>query len=306
MTETAGARPLLPVILNEWPALVGTMPAVRLAALRIAAGLTFLVDLVWTYLPHAATLFGPGGLSPASLFEERFHAPHANGSLLRILPDTWGPTALILAGVVASLVLVSGRWARPAAIVCWVVALSLLHANFFLWNSGDLVRSVLLILVIVAPVDAAGVIGRPAQARTVYRWPATLILVQLSCIYFFSGVYKLMAPAWRDGTVMDNVLRDGNWSLISAWADSLPPAALLLTTWITLGWELLFPLAILWRPTRVAALLLGAVFHVGTAFTLEVGLFPWYALCLYVPFVPWERFAGSRVAASMASTSSAS
>jgi hypothetical protein len=44
--------------------------------------------------------------------------------------------------------------------------------------------------------------------------------------------------------------------------------------------------------TRTAALWLGVLFHVGTGLQLELGMFWLYALCLYLPLVPWERWAG--------------
>ena len=48
---------------------------------------------------------------------------------------------------------------------------------------------------------------------------------------------------------------------------------------------------VLWRRTRLAALLMGVAFHVGIGLTMELGVFAPYMLCLYVPLLPWERLA---------------
>jgi hypothetical protein len=39
----------------------------------------------------------------------------------------------------------------------------------------------------------------------------------------------------------------------------------------------------------VPLLIFGAVFHLGTGLLLQLGPFPFYMICLYLPFFPWER-----------------
>jgi hypothetical protein len=58
---------------------------------------------------------------------------------------------------------------------------------------------------------------------------------------------------------------------------------------LTLVWELGFPILAILPGTRVATLVLGVVFHLGTFITLEVGHFALYAIACYAMFVPWER-----------------
>jgi hypothetical protein len=36
---------------------------------------------------------------------------------------------------------------------------------------------------------------------------------------------------------------------------------------------------------------LGVLFHVGTAVLLQLGPFPFYMMCLYLPLLPWEKYA---------------
>jgi len=48
----------------------------------------------------------------------------------------------------------------------------------------------------------------------------------------------------------------------------------------------------LFRRTRVPALLFGAAFHLGILATMELGWFVPYVLCLYVPLLPWDRWLG--------------
>ena len=70
-------------------------------------------------------------------------------------------------------------------------------------------------------------------------------------------------------------------------------------------WEVSFALLVLNRWTRIVALLFGVGFHLGILATMELGYFVPYALCLYVPLVPWEwvadrwRFRAARETASV-------
>jgi hypothetical protein len=300
-----GTVPTLPWFLQSVRLLTGAIPAERLAAFRIGAALCLLVDIAWTYLPNLTLLYGPDGLSPRELFAAQFRYPHANWSLLRALPEAWGPQALIAVWILSALALLVGWRPHIAGLVAWACSVSFASANPFLNNSGDLVRNVTLLLVAVAHTGAAWGVSAPKTKVAVPAWPVAVIFLQLSCIYFVSGVHKSLSPAWRSGDVMWNVCHDLNWSLIPGLADHVPVAVYRLSAWATLWWELGFPLLILYPFTRKLALWLGAAFHIGCAVTLEVGMFPWWALALYVPLVPWERL-GRRYSAAAAETADAS
>ena len=44
------------------------------------------------------------------------------------------------------------------------------------------------------------------------------------------------------------------------------------------------------------ALILGILFHLGTGVLLQIGAFPLYMICLYLPLAPWERWVGRKAA----------
>ena len=110
-------------------------------------------------------------------------------------------------------------------------------------------------------------------------------------MYFFSAVLKLKGGTWHSGEALWLLMTNVAWTRWS-FAD-FPLAAWMTTslTWITLVWELAFPVLLCSRRTRWAALTVGAVFHLCTGLLLKLGLFPLYACCWYVPLLPWERLA---------------
>jgi hypothetical protein len=284
MTDTTsriGTVPHLPGALGRWSAISGWMPGDRLAALRIAAGLLLLFDMAATVWPYSHVLLSDHSLTAGDPFAGRFEWPHLRWSLSRLLP--YGAYVSASVATLAALGLITGVAIRASAIAAYLGTVSLFNDNSFAHNGGDQLRSFLFLMLAVAPAVPW------RSGALVPRWPLTVIRVQLSVMYGMNGIYKLQSPAWRDGTVMSNVLADLNWSLVPGLAPHIPDALMQAMTWTTLAWEVLFPLLILTRPTRNIALVLGVLFHVGTLLTLVVGLFPLYSLCLYVPFLPWER-----------------
>ena len=59
-------------------------------------------------------------------------------------------------------------------------------------------------------------------------------------------------------------------------------------TWSVLAWEILFPVLLFHRRTRILALWFGVSMHLGIFITMELGGFPLYVLAAYVPLL-WEE-----------------
>jgi hypothetical protein len=291
-----GLEPALPRPLCGWRWLTDPVPGERAAALRIAVAAVLLFDIFVLYLPNLRALYGPGGFGDPAHFDAVFGPPWWRWSLLRILPPSWGPQALLTAWAIAAVALLVGYRPRLAALGCWVAAVSFSQANLYLHNGGDQLKLIVLLMLVFLPTDGRWAVRRHPAARggvgpvLVRPWPVRLLVLQLAVMYFMNGYYKAMGPAWRDGSVMYYVAHSPSWAHFSPDYLPLPDGALRFLAWATVLWELLFPLLVLMPVTRAAALWMGVLFHVGTLVHLEVGLFPMYALCYYVPLVPWERW----------------
>jgi len=296
MNQVVGTVPWLPGPIGRWNWLTEAIPAQRLAAWRIGTGLVLLFDVLYFYLPALGSLYGPGSLAEPGVFSERFDSPHWNWSALRWLPIGWGPSFCLALWSASAVALIAGWHPRLAALIAWAMSLSFYNSNFYLHNSGDRIRHFLLLLLIVAPSDAVwSVRRRPAGTSgliLVPGWPAKLMLLQMTIMYFMNGLYKLLGRMWWEGSVMHYVSHDVAWARWSA--APIPYWTTQCLTWGALIWEAGFPLWITLRATRTAALIIGVLFHLITFFHLEIAAFPLYALCLYLPLAPWERIGLSR------------
>ena len=122
-------------------------------------------------------------------------------------------------------------------------------------------------------------------------WPLRLIRFQIALIYLNSGLWKLTGEQWRDGSAVHfasalNVFQRFPYD---------PPAALDLMmtigTYVTLAWEIAFPLLILLPWTRRLALVMGVLLHLGMAFVMELGPFSAIMIASYAAFLPPENTA---------------
>jgi hypothetical protein len=292
-----GLRPWLPGPLGRRRWWTGPVRAERLAALRIGLAAVLLFDVLVNYLPHARDLYGPDGLA----------GPAGRGwSVLGGAPDPHLIRAALALWAAAAAGLLVGAWTRAWAVLAWVLSTSFANLNPLAENAGDTVRGIVLFYLMLCPCGAAWSLdarhrrGPAAGPAWVYPWPLRLLFVQMVLIYFNNGLHKVVGRDWLTGRSLYYVLGDltlARWSY-AEWP--LPYRLTQLLTWLVLGWELLFPALVLWRPLRVAALCFGAAFHVGIWACLELGNFAPYMLCLYLPLLPWERWADRRRAATVA------
>lgn len=289
-----GIQPWFPWPLSRWPWWTEAIPAERVAALRIVTASVLLFDLLFTYLPHFHTLFSPEALGGRDLYAGKFRDDHYFWSLLRWLPEGWGPQAVFAVWIVAAVGLLVGWRPLICGLLAWVCAVSVWNIAPGAHNGGDRLRHTLLLMVAVSHAGAVwgvGSIRHRGEPRQVLvpGWPVKVLFVQLAALYFFSGYYKLLSPIWRNGYVMYWASHDLYWSLYPEPATWLPVWLHRLSAQITLIWELGFPLLAVLPRTRVPTLVLGVLFHLGTLFTLEVGCFALYSIACYTAFVPWER-----------------
>jgi uncharacterized membrane protein YphA (DoxX/SURF4 family) len=290
-----GLPPALPPPLSRWRWLTDPVPAERAAALRMAVGVVLLLDILVQYLPLLPVLYGPDSFGAADVQAPAFAAPSWRWSLLQWLPPSSGPAALAAAWTASAVALLVGYRPRLAALVAWAVAVSFFQEDLYQHNGGDRLKLFVLLMLVFLPSDGCWAVRRHPLARRaaghvlVQAWPLRLLMVQLAVMYFMNGYYKAMGPQWLDGSVMTAVAANPTWAHFSPNHLPLPDGVMRAVTWATVAWELLFPLLVAFPLTRKATLWIGVAFHLGTLVHLEVGVFPLYALCYYVPLVAWER-----------------
>lgn len=215
------------------------------------------------------------------------------------------PTLMRLAiwsWIVAASMWTIGLFTRWANVATWVLAMSFANVNPYAENAGDTIRNITLFLLMFAPSGAAWSIdavfakrGGDRRPAYVFPWPLALLFLQMTCIYFFNGLYKAGGASWIDGDSLQLAPGDVTLTRFSIARIHPPLWATRIMTWTVLVWELTFPILALFRWSRAIALLFGVGFHLGIGLLMELGSFVPVMLVLYLPFLPWDRWLGENL-----------
>ncbi len=261
------------------------MDARPLALVRILLPLTVLADLLRVaqlgqvssyYVPYAH-----GGINVGQ------DGMYKLGELLG--PELGGPAAWLVA-VICMALIAAGVAVRPAILI-GVAAYSQLGHAFPIGDRGidRFARTVLLIL-LFSEAHKRFIPWAKQRAETVLAWPADLIKFAMVMMYMAAGISKLMQqPRWLATDGMPVVYR----IMTDPMAAHMDPVAmqsfylpLRVMGWITIalecsGFLILTRFAPYWA-------VLGLGMHIGIAATMELGMFSYAMMSLYVLLLaPW-------------------
>ncbi len=293
MSDTArSARrvlPLLSLVCRTWRSFwFEPRQAYPLGLVRIAFGALVIVWALWL-LPIRDAMLGPDGVVAEQ--------PSIAGTWG--LFAVWNTEEAILIGVVvlllAAFALLVGWHSRIAALVVFVLILSVERRDPWMFNSGDALVRIEALLLAVSPSGAALSLdqrrsrGSFWSAQTRPNWPIRLLQIQLSIIYLAAVQVKLAGQPWLDGTAVSYVLRIEDMKRIPLpeWfvTNALAMNAM---TWSVLVIELTVGILVWFPRFRPWVLSAGIVMHLTIDLTLQIGIFSYAIFVLYLAWVPAE------------------
>lgn len=279
----------------------GPVDARLLAALRIAvAAVALTVHASWWW--ELDILLDANGLAPL-----RVELWRGRGWTVFALPWARDHAALVHGLTVLPLVgLLLGWRSRSMAVLSWMVVLGWYQRVPGASSGGDRLLRYALLFLATGPCGAAWSLdARKWPASTVPMLPLRLVQLQWCVMYLSTGLDKLQGAPWVDGTAL-------HWSLSSRTFARFPDAdlhtigentfgqaVLAVSTWLVLGWELVFAGAVWTRRGRGIVLLVGLLVHSGIGLLMSVGPFTLVAMVGYLAFLDrWVRRSGGAVQSS--------
>lgn len=216
-------------------------------------------------------------------------------------------------GLIALVILFTiGYRTRVVLPIMLLLLVSLQSNNGYVLNGGDTLIRITLVFMLFANLSAHYSIDslrsrrRERSGKTLRRiLPAhvsnsahnvglILCCFQIIVVYASSGVWKLAGDEWLDGTALFYSLRIDVFATYPLLNEMLWQSSLMIyvATFIALWVQTLFPLALLWRPTRIFALVSLMLMHLGIA--VLMGLWPFSLAMialdmLYVRDSTWEH-----------------
>jgi hypothetical protein len=263
-----------------------------LGAVRIAFSALVIVWTLWL-LPVRKALLGPHGISTAQP-----SIPHTWG-----LFAVWNSDEAILIGIVvllvAAIAMLVGWHSRIAAVIVFVLVLSVERRSPWVFNSGDALVRIEAFLLAISPCGAALSLderrrsGSFWSAQTRPNWPIRLLQIQLSIVYLAAVQTKLAGQPWLDGTAVSYVLRIEDMKRIPVpqWLAMNAPV-MNAVTWGVLAIELALGILVWFRRFRPWVLTAGVLMHVTIDLTVQIGIFSYAVLVLYLAWASPETLKG--------------
>lgn len=123
---------------------------------------------------------------------------------------------------------------------------------------------------------------RIQEEKTMPYWINLLFIIQVAIVYFYASIAKLY-PDWLDGTFTRNLL--ANSTEISALKKLfLQKWFYMFIAYMGIIFDLLIVPLLLFKRTRILALIASLTFHLFNAVFLEIGIFPFFALTFAIFF----------------------
>jgi hypothetical protein len=257
------------------------------------------------------------------LGEARRNGYFGNFFHLPLLPEALVPGestyyALLALEFGGGLLAVAGYRGRAGLCVAALTGIYLLLCDRLQYHNNRFALFLFAGLVSLTPCDRSFLLYRGRRhtldesARRGPIWARRLIQFQVSAIYLASSLGKLFDPDWRSGQTLLPRFRTG---LELLETELSPPAfvrELMTEAWFAdlaakaaITTELFLAFGLVWGRTRVLALWVGLVFHLGIELTSRIELFSWLMGVSYLAFVtPEIRFREFRFDPSSRSGSS--
>ncbi len=277
--------------------------------LRILYALAMLSILLPSF-PDRSYLWGPASWWVEPEAKRRGFITH--NVLITKSSEFWFDISYIALIALALLFLV-GFYTRFVTPVLLIMLVSLQANNPYLLNGGDVLMRITLSFMLFASlsqhysVDAwlrkrrqsRAVQPRrplfpPHLAHALHNAALMLGMFQIMLVYVTSAIYKLMGSEWLDGTAFYYGLTLDAFAVLPMvneliWQSS---PVIYVSTWVALWVQLLFPVMLLWRPSRITAVIAMLFMHLGIALLLSLWAFSLVMIALDLLFVrdqSWQR-----------------
>ena len=191
--------------------------------------------------------------------------------------------------VLSGIALMVGIFTRLTTITTVILWTSVYVANPYVGSGGDAVLRMVLFYLCFTDAGQKWSVDAWLRERRGYRvrvapsWvSATLhnlavvaMIHQIVMVYVGSALWKVQSPVWRDGTAVYYPLQTEAYS---PWNDVLQPVFantvfISGATWTAIVVQLFFPVLLIYRPTRMVALVIVTGMHLGIGFLMGIMYF---------------------------------
>lgn len=289
--------------IRKWAAQMFGVDLRALAVLRIGVAIAILVDLAMR-ARDLEVHYGGSGILPLDLVVGQDAPSYYRPTMfsLHVLSgEVWFQAMLFVVTAIVAVLMLIGYRTRIVTIICWFLIISLHSRNPLVITGGDTLVRMLLFWGMFLPlgarysVDSALNVSLSRRKTRIADAATFALLVQLVCMYFFTGLLKTHAYWHVDGSAVYYALNLD--MLTTSFGQYLLNYPILLRgmNFLVLYLELASPFLIFmpWRNGifRFVFFALFFCFHFGFWLSMWIGIFPFLgmvAVSMFLPMPIWD------------------
>lgn len=224
-----------------------------------------------------------------NLVTPKFTFSHIGMDWLQPLPGNGMYFYFAAMGVLGLLVMIGYkyRWTLGMYTLLWAGAYFMQKTSY---NNHYYLLLLVCIIMLFLPANkyaSVDVRKNPEIKRlTMPAWCSWVMILQISIVYFFATLAKFY-PDWLDGTFTRNLL---SRSVSNSFLHDIMTHEwfYLFIAYAGILFDLLIVPLLLFKKTRTYAFIASLIFHIFNSITLQIGIFPFFALTFVVFFYPPE------------------
>lgn len=240
----------------------------------------------------AAETFGAilTGWVKNNFIEPKFTFSHIGMEWLQPLPGYGMYFYFATMGILGILIMLGWKycWTLSAFTVLWTISYLMQKTSY---NNHYYMLILICLIMIFLPANKYASIDAKKnpeiKSLSMPKWCSWVMILQIAIVYFFATISKFY-PDWLDGTFTKNLLANKSpYPFIQEIFNQ--KWFYLFIAYSGIAFDMLIVPMLLWKRTRTIAFIASLVFHLFNAVTLQIGIFPFFALSFAVFFYPPEK-----------------
>lgn len=240
----------------------------------------------------AAETFGAilTGWVKENFIDPKFTFSHIGMEWLQPLPGIGMYFYFATMGILGILVMIGYkyRFSLSAFTVLWAMSYWMQKTSY---NNHYYMLILVCLIMIFLPANTYASLDSKQKpelkSNSMPQWCSWVMILQISIVYLFATVSKFY-PDWLDGTFTKNLLlHKSTYPFIQEIFNQ--KWFYLFIAYSGIAFDLFIIPMLLWKRTRTVAFIASLIFHLFNAITLQIGIFPFFALSFAVFFYPAEK-----------------
>lgn len=249
-----------------------------LGFIRSVYGLTTLALLVTSW-PIRHLLFGPSGLLSKEDIKAQWRSPES-WSVFDLAANTLTFDLIYVFFIFIAILTMLGVGGRLILLLNYIGTWSLFSQNPLIGDGGDNLMYICGIFLLFTDcfnrftilkyhprrMSVSRTLHLPCWAiNIVHNTGVLLIAVQICIVYFIAGTFKMQGEMWTNGTALYYVLRNPEYYIPGVEFLFYFAAPSVIGAYLTVLSQVFFPFLVVFRGTRVWAVIIMMTFHIGIA-----------------------------------------